>query len=74
VLPTSGNWSRTAASAGRRLQSVTTFLEEVPEAAQARPLEGTGQREGAGQPRRELRLKLAALCEPDEESPGLEVV
>lgn len=26
------------------------------------------------QPRRELRLKFAALCEPDEESPGLDVV
>lgn len=29
---------------------------------------------GWGQPRRELRLKSAALCEPDEESPGLDVV
>jgi hypothetical protein len=26
------------------------------------------------QPRRELRLKFAALCEPEEDRPGLEVV
>ncbi|GAA1824404.1 hypothetical protein GCM10009714_02690 [Microlunatus capsulatus] len=41
----------------------------------ARAPEGTSAvvRSAAGQPRRELRLKPAALCEP-EERPGLDVV
>ena len=51
-------------------------VDGCPETRQRPCRVGTGAvvEQAEAQPRRELRLKLAALCEPELDSPGLEVV
>ncbi|GAA1433801.1 hypothetical protein GCM10009616_26610 [Microlunatus lacustris] len=61
--------SRTA----RRPELAPTRLSRR-DSARVRRDTGAVVRAAAGQPRRELRLKLAALCEPEEDRPGLDVL